>query len=264
VIGSLPSGRRRATRHLAGTAGMPNGQSWGRKRNATRPRPFPQATARRLVPGPRRTCRTPRRISQPVRVLLSPNRIRSVGSADSRRPGSTRANSPAARTTRIAARGAVSSPRRVIAIGGRGRQLKIATGGGGDLATFSWPANRCKCACNCAKASERQSNPAGGQSSETAGPDISRKSPSRTFEAVLEEGVDLLVRLLGRVVALAVGHADAVVEPEQLVNRNGVVERHPALGRVLRAAGDQERPRGHEGVQLVQVAALFDHLLVRP
>lgn len=130
VIGSLPSGRRRATRHLAGTAGMPNGQSWGRKRNATRPRPFPQATARRLVPGPRRTCRTPRRISQPVRVLLSPNRIRSVGSADSRRPGSTRSNSPAARTTRIAARGAVSSPRRVIAIGGRGRQLKIATGGG--------------------------------------------------------------------------------------------------------------------------------------
>ena len=53
-----------------------------------------------------------------------------------------------------------------------------------------------------------------------------------------------------RRVVLAVGHGDAVLVAEQPVDRDGVVERLPALRPVLRAAGNQERPRRHQGVQV--------------
>ena len=49
---------------------------------------------------------------------------------------------------------------------------------------------------------------------------------------------------------------------EQVVDGDDVVEGPPALGAILRAAGDEERPRGHQGVQFVQVVPFLDQLFV--
>ena len=83
------------------------------------------------------------------------------------------------------------------------------------------------------------------------------------LKEMLKERINLLIGFLGRIVAFAERESDAVFVAEQLVDSDRVVERFPAFDLVLRSAGNQERPRRHQRVQLVQVVTLFDHLLVR-
>src|SRR6185295_12771844 len=82
-------------------------------------------------------------------------------------------------------------------------------------------------------------------------------------QEVIEEREDLGVRLRRGRVALAHGHADAVLVPEEFVERDRLVQRRPALGAILGPAGNQERARRHQGVQLVHIVTFGDQRLVR-
>ena len=59
-----------------------------------------------------------------------------------------------------------------------------------------------------------------------------------------------------------VRHCDAVVVTKESIHGEGVGEGGPTGGGVLRAAADEERARGHEGVQFVKIVALRDELRV--
>src|SRR5438045_9381463 len=100
----------------------------------------------------------------------------------------------------------------------------------------------------------------------TARPSDTKRAPAGFLpfflQEVLEEVGDAIARLGGDLVLGAVVHAHAVLDPQDLVHRDRVVERHPAGRLVLGAAGDEEGPRGDEGVEFVEVHALLRHLLV--
>src|SRR5436309_8759176 len=78
----------------------------------------------------------------------------------------------------------------------------------------------------------------------------------------LEKVIDLLIGRFGRIVPVASGQGDPLVAAEQFVDGNGMVERGPALGQVGGAAGNEERPRGHQGVQFDEIVPALDERLV--
>src|SRR5690349_12015078 len=53
-----------------------------------------------------------------------------------------------------------------------------------------------------------------------------------------------------------------MVNPEQLIDGNGMVQRRPTFGQVGGAAGYQERPWCHESVEFDQIVSGFDKLFV--
>ena len=70
---------------------------------------------------------------------------------------------------------------------------------------------------------------------------------------MFEERVDDSVGFSIRRVVRSIGHADPILVTEDTVDGNRVVQGFPTLGRIFRAAGDQQRARGHQGMQLMQV-----------
>src|SRR5262249_48550276 len=82
------------------------------------------------------------------------------------------------------------------------------------------------------------------------------------LQGVIEKQIDLLVGFLCGGVAFAVGHGDAVVLAGELGYSNGVIEGLPSLRLVFGTAGNEKWAGRHQGMELVQVAAGFDHLLV--
>ena len=82
------------------------------------------------------------------------------------------------------------------------------------------------------------------------------------LEEVLEEEADLFHRFGGEGVIFAIDHGDAIFEAEEFVDGDGVIEGDPSRRRIFGAAGNQEGAGGHEGVDLVQVAAGFDEFFV--
>src|SRR5437762_1397558 len=83
------------------------------------------------------------------------------------------------------------------------------------------------------------------------------------LEEVFKEKTDLLHRFGIQAVFFAIGHGDAIVVAEDFVDGDGVIEGAPGGGSVFGASGDQERPRGHEDVELDEVMAVLDELFVR-
>src|SRR5437879_3228156 len=81
-------------------------------------------------------------------------------------------------------------------------------------------------------------------------------------EKILKKCIQLPVGLFSRRMPWSVGHGHAVGLAEEFVDGDRVIESQPAGRRVFRAARDEERAGRDQGVQLVQVAAAIDHLLV--
>ena len=70
---------------------------------------------------------------------------------------------------------------------------------------------------------------------------------------MFEERVDDSVGFVVRRVVRSIRHADPILVTEDTVDGNRVVQGFPTLGRIFRAAGDQKRAWGHQGMQLMQV-----------
>src|SRR5207237_8755154 len=62
---------------------------------------------------------------------------------------------------------------------------------------------------------------------------------------------------------LARGQKGTVLVAKQVVDGHEVVEGLPVLGRILHTAGNEHRPRRHQGVQIDEILAGVDHLLVK-
>ena len=55
--------------------------------------------------------------------------------------------------------------------------------------------------------------------------------------------------------AIAIRHRHAMIETEKTVNRQGVIQCTPTGRGVLGATRNEERPRSHQRMQLVQVTS---------
>ena len=80
---------------------------------------------------------------------------------------------------------------------------------------------------------------------------------------MIEERVELFVGLSCGGMTAAVCHGQSIFMAEKFIDGNGMIERLPPLHPVLGSAGNEKRTRSHQGMQLVQVEALFDKHFVR-